>query len=61
MILEICKLENEIEREREREKERERERERERDYMLACMGEYEVPYGCVLNRNAFKLLIVDPP
>ena len=57
MILEIRKLENEIEKERARE----RERERERDYMLACMGEYEVPYGCVLNRNAFKLLIVDPP
>lgn len=50
-MLEIRKLENKIKREREREK----------DYMLACMGEYEVPYGCVLNRNAFKLLIVDPP
>lgn len=28
--------------------------------MLACMAEYAVPYGCALNRNAFKLLIVDP-
>ena len=39
MILEICKLENEIEREREREKERERERERERE--ITCLRAWE--------------------